>query len=239
MAANRRRRKHERGAAQTERCDLRRERRLVVDDMVSAHVLRPRYRLGPRRGCDDRKIGQLPRELDRDRADAAGAAEDQDRARRAGNGFRDVEPVEHRLPRGDRGQWQSGGSGEIERSRLAADDPFVDEMKLHVRALAADAAGVEYLIAGLEELRLPPGFRHDSRGVITDNLDFVRVRGPAARAPAACNLVVDGIDGNRADLDEQIATLRLWPRDVECLEMVELGARFAISDRPHFASPPG
>ena len=181
LAANRRRRKHERGAAQTERCDLRRERRLVVDDMVSAHVLRPRYRLGPRGGCDDRKIGQLPRELDRDRADAAGAAEDQDRARRAGNGFRDVEPVEHRLPRGDRGQWQSGGSGEIERSRLAADDPFVDEMKLHVRALAADAAGVEYLIAGLEELRLPPGFRHDSRGVITDNLDFVR--GPRTRRP--------------------------------------------------------
>jgi hypothetical protein len=67
-AADRRRRKDERGAAQTERCDLRPERLFVVDDMVSAHVPRPFYRLGPRGGCDDRKIGQLPRELDRDRA---------------------------------------------------------------------------------------------------------------------------------------------------------------------------
>ncbi len=73
-----------------------------------------------------------------------------------GTGFRDVEPVEHRLPGGDRRQGQSRGGGEIERARLAPDDPLVDEMKLHVRALAADAAGVEHFVARLEEPRLSP-----------------------------------------------------------------------------------
>ena len=111
---------------------MRRKRLFVVDDMVRAHALRPSYRLRPRGGRHDLKIGQLPRELNGDRTDAAGAAEDQDRARRAGDGSRDIEPVEHRLPGGDRCQRQSSGGGEIERTRLAPHDPFVDQMKFRI-----------------------------------------------------------------------------------------------------------
>ena len=206
-AANRRRREDESGAAQTERCDLRRKRLFVVDDMVGAHVLRPLHGLWPGGGRDDRQIGQLPRQLNGDRADASSAAEDQDRPRRARNGLRDVEAVKHRLPGRDRRQGQSRRRSEIERARLAADDPLVDQMKLHVRALAADAAGVEHFIARLEELRLAPGLRNHSGGVVADNLDAVRVRGPAARAPAARDLVVDRIDRHRAHLDKKIAAL--------------------------------
>jgi hypothetical protein len=189
--------------------------------------------LRPRGGCHDRKIGELPRQLDGDRTDAAGAAEDHDRARRAGNGFRDIEPIEHRLPGGDRGQGQSGGGREIERPRLAADDPLVDEMKFHVGALAADAAGVEHFIAHLEEPRLAPGFHNHSGGVVADHFDCVCVRGSAAWAPAARDLVVDRIDRYRAHLDEKIATLRPRPGDVERLQMVEFRTRFAVTDRPH------
>ena len=183
-AANGRRREDESGAAlETKRRDLWRKRFLVVDDMMGAHVLRPLHGFGPRRGRHDRKIGQLPRQLNGDRTDPAGAAEDQDRARRAWNGFRHIEPVEHRFPSGDRGQGQSRRCGEIERPRLAADDPFVDKVELHVRAWAADAAGVEHFVARLEEACLAPGLHDDAGGVIADDLDGVRVRGAGAPGP--------------------------------------------------------
>ena len=136
------------------------------------------------------------------------------------------------------GQGQSRSGGEIERARLAPDDPLVDQMKLHVRALAADAAGVEHFVARLEQLRLAPGLHHHAGGVVADDLDRVRVGG-RARAPAARHFVVDRIDRDRAHLNEKVATFRLWPWDIERLEMIELRARFAISDRPHFASSPG
>ena len=163
------------GAADAERRDLRRKRLLVVDDMMRAHVLRPLHGLGPRCGRYDGKIGQLPRQLDGDRADAARAAKNEDRARRAGNGFGDIEPVEHRLPGGDRRQRQSGGGGEVERARLAADDPLVDQMKLHVSAQAADAAGVEHFVARLEEAGVAADFRDDPGRVVADDLDCVRL----------------------------------------------------------------
>ena len=104
----------------------------------------------------------------------------QNRARRAGHGFSDIEPVEHRLPGGDRGQRQSGSGGEIERARLTADDPFVNEMEFHIRALPADAARVEHFIARLEESRLVADFRDNSGGVVADHLDCARV---GRRAP--------------------------------------------------------
>ena len=231
--ANRRRREDECRTTHAKRRDLWRKRLPVVDDMMRAHVLRPLHCLRPRGGRHDGKIGQLPRQLDGDRTDAAGAAKDQDRARRAGNGFRDIEPVEHRLPGRDRGQGQSGSGGEIEHARLAADDPLVDQMKLHVRALAADAAGVEHFIARLEKLRLAPRFDHHAGGVVADDFDCARIGSRAAWASAARDLVVDGVDRDRAHLDEQIATLGRRLRDVERLQMIELRARLAISDRPH------
>src|ERR1700722_355377 len=235
--ANRRRREDETGAAHAERGDLYRKRLLVVDDMMGAHVLRPLHGFGARRSRYDRKIGQLPRELNGDRTLASAAAKDQDRARCAGDGFRDIEPVEHRLPSRDRGQRQSRGAGEIERARLSADDPFVDQMELHVRAWASDAAGVEHFVSRLEKPRLPPGFDDHSGGVIANDLDvvrFARRTGPSA----ARHLVVDGIDRDRAHLDEKVAAFWPRPRNIEPLQMIELRARLAISDRPHPLSSP-
>ena len=133
---------------------------------------------------------------------------------------------------------QSGRGGEIERARLAADDPFVDEMEFHVRARTADAAGVEHFVARLEKPRLSSGFDHHPGGVVADHLDRVRVGG-CAGTPAARDLIVDGVDRDRAHLDKQVAIFRLWSWDIERLQMIELGARLAISDRPHFALSPG
>jgi len=56
------------------------ERAAMVDDIVRAHALHPGDRLGPRRGGDDSQARQTPRDLDQDRADAAGAVDDEKRA---------------------------------------------------------------------------------------------------------------------------------------------------------------
>src|SRR5580693_3100541 len=106
-------------------------------------------------------------------------------------------------------------------------------MKFHVRALAADAAGVEHLVTRLEEPRFLPCFHDHPGGVVADDFDCARIGSRAAWASAARDLVVDGVDRDRAHLDEKVTTFRLWPWDIERLEMIELRARFAISDRPH------
>ena len=89
---------------------------------------------------------------------------------------------------------KAAAADEIERARLAPDDPLVDQMKLHVRALAPDAAGVEHLIARLEQLRLASRFDHHAGGVIADDFDRARIGSHAAWAPAARDLIVDGVD---------------------------------------------
>ncbi len=76
----------------------------MVDHVVGAEVPAPLRRLGARGRSDHDEIRELPGELDRDRADAAGAADDQDRGGGTRNGRGDVEPVEQHLPSGQRGK---------------------------------------------------------------------------------------------------------------------------------------
>ena len=47
---------------------------------------------------------------------------------------------------------------------------FVDEMIFRVRALSADAAGVEHFVAWLEESRLTPGLHHHTGRVVAEGL---------------------------------------------------------------------
>ena len=57
----------------------------VIDDVMRPEVFHPVLRFRPRGGGDDSEVGERPGNLDGDRADAAGAADDQDGARRARN----------------------------------------------------------------------------------------------------------------------------------------------------------
>ena len=106
------------GAPRPEPLDLAGERLGMVDDVVGAELAAPGRRLGPR-GCGDhRQVGELPGELGRDRADPAGAADDQDGVGDARHRLADVEPVEQRLPGGDRGERQGRGLGDARARRV-------------------------------------------------------------------------------------------------------------------------
>src|SRR5205823_5178267 len=142
-----------------ERLDLRAQRLPVIDNVIGAQLLRPGDRLRPRGGGDDLQTGHLG-DLDGDRANAAGAVDDQHaRATVAA----DLHAVEKRFPRGDRRQRNGGGLREVERLRLAPDDAFIDEMELAVRARARDVAGVIDGVARLEERDLGT-YRGDGAG---------------------------------------------------------------------------
>ncbi len=89
---------------------------------------------------------------------------------------------------------------ERKRLRLAADDAFVDQMKFRVGALALDRAGIENLIANLEQGDSRTDSIDDPGGVVTQNL------GPAfGRRRAFAYLVVDRVGGNRLHGDTDVA----------------------------------
>jgi hypothetical protein len=131
--------------------ELGREVAEVVDDVVGAELAAPGRGGLARGGGDDLEADEAARELDGDRADAAGAADDEDPLAAVAAVADDAEALEQALPRGDGGQRQGGGGGEVEGPRLGPDDALVDEVVLAVAAGAGDAAGVVDLVAGAEQ----------------------------------------------------------------------------------------
>ncbi len=167
----------------------------AVDDVVGAQLLGPGPRLRPRRGRDDRHRGQSARQLDEHRSDTAGGAHHQQRA-----GGVPVGPqlLEEDLPRGDRRQRQGGGLGEVQRRRLVAGDPLVDELETGVRAGPRDRPGVVHLVADGEVRDRVADLDHDPRGVEAEDLRLVRGAEPAP------DLGVDRVDRDGADLDQEV-----------------------------------
>ena len=92
-------------------------------------------RFRPRRGRHDRQAGEAAGELDQDRADAAGSADDQQGTRIDALAGDSAEAVEQQFPGGDRGQRQRRGLGEGQCLRLAADDTLVNQMKFRIGTL--------------------------------------------------------------------------------------------------------
>ena len=119
----------------------------MVDDVVRAQLAHPGLGLGTRGGGDDREAGQPARDLDRHRADAAGAADDEQRALVGALAALDADAVEQELPGGDGRQRQGRGLGEAQPGRLAADDALVDQVVLGVGAGPDHRAGVEHCFA--------------------------------------------------------------------------------------------
>ena len=121
----------------------------MVDHRVRAERQAPGARLGARGGGDHAQLRELARELDQDRADAAGAADDQQRLPGAAV-LRHPQPVEQQLVGGDGGQRQRGGLRVFQALRCERGDAFVDHVQLAVGAGAGDRAGVVHAVAGLE-----------------------------------------------------------------------------------------
>src|SRR5260370_39925722 len=122
----------------------------MIDDGVGAEIEAPLLRFRSGRRCDDGEAGEAARKLDQDRADAAGAADDQQRAWIDAFPRRGTEPVEQQFPGGDRGKGKGGGLRKGQRLWVEAYEALIDQVKFRVGALAQDRAGVENLIAGFE-----------------------------------------------------------------------------------------
>ena len=193
----------------------------VIDHGMRAEIEAPLLRFRPRRGGDHRQPGEPARELDQDRADAAGAADDQKRARIDALSGHRAEAVEQQLPRRDRGQRQGCGLRERQRLRLAADDALVDQMKLRIGALALDRAGIENLIARLEQRDLGTDRIDDAGGVVAQDLGLAFRRGGAL-----ADLVIDGVGRDRLHRDADIAAARFRFRGLEidqCIRGIDRG----------------
>jgi hypothetical protein len=109
--------------------------------------------------------------LDRDGANAAGAADDENCMRGSGNLPANVETIEETFPRRYRGERQRGRLCEAERCRLWSNKSFVDELVFGVATGAVERTRVKYLIALFEEL-----------GVWSDGLDRSGASKPRTRA---------------------------------------------------------
>jgi hypothetical protein len=173
-----------------------------------------------------------PCQLDQDRADAACAAGDQNRARIDAFARYRAEPVEQQFPGGDRSQRQGCGLCKRQRLRLLADDAFIHQMKFRVGALAQDRAGIEHFIAGLEEGDIGADRIDDAGGVIPQNLGFA-----LGRCGALAHLVIDRISRNRLDGDPEVATPRFRFCGLEIDQRVRgvYGKRLLVSDGLHVA----
>ena len=178
---------------------------------------------------------QAARELNHDRANPAGAADDQERARiDAFSGDR-AETVEQQFPGRERGQRQGGRLRKRQRLRLGPDDPLIDQVKFRIGALALDRAGVENLITRLEQRHLGSDRIDDAGRVIAQNLEFT-----FGRSGALADLVIDGIGGDRLDGDADVLALRFGLGGLEIEQGFRSldGQRFFISDGLHWAVLP-
>ena len=83
----------------------------MIDDVIRAEFLHPFLRFGARGGGDDGQAGQLA-QLDRNRANAAGSADDQQRLPSIRSRTIDAHPIGQRFPRRDCRQRHGGRLGE-------------------------------------------------------------------------------------------------------------------------------
>ena len=202
---------------------------------MGAEIEAPFLRFRPGRRRHHRQAGEAARQLNQDRSDAAGAADDQQRARIDALAGHRAEAVEQQFPGGDRGQRQGRGLRERQCFRLAADDAFVDQMKFRIGALALDRAGVKNLVAGLEQGDIGTDGIHDAGGVIAQDLGLA-----FGRRGALAHLVIDRVGGNRlhGDADVAAARFRFCGLEIDqCIRSIDR-QRLFVSDGLHGAVLP-
>jgi hypothetical protein len=187
------------------------QRLAVVDHVMRAQLLDPLAGFRTRGGADDGQAGQLARQLHQDGANAARRADHQQRlALRGASVAAHFQTVEQQFPRGDGGQRQRCGLGEVDILRLVADDALVHQMQLAVGAGAGQVAGVPDFIADLEQGHVRADRFHHAGGIPADHLGLAFGRGDVA-----ADLGVDRIDRNGAHFDQQIAAGSLRRRQFD------------------------
>jgi hypothetical protein len=118
---------------------------------------------------------------------------------------------------------------EVQRLRLGADDPLVDQVEVRVRAGPGDRARVPDLVAGLEERDRAAGRDHDAGRVVPQDL------GLPARVGAGPYLDVDGVDRHGLDPHQQIVLAGRGHWQLEIEQAGRVGDREipAVAHRAH------
>jgi hypothetical protein len=111
------------------------ERLAVVNDMIGAHLLDPRFCVRPRRRCDYLEAGKLLRQLNQNRPDATRAADDEQRIPCPFTFF-EPKAVEEHFPCRNRGEGDPGGLGESEGRWFSTNNAFINNLKLCIASRA-------------------------------------------------------------------------------------------------------
>ena len=189
--------------------------RAVVDDVLGPHLPAPGLGLRPRGGRDHGEAG-VPGQLNRHRADPAGATDHQQASCVAFGVEVEGHALEQQFPGGDRGQRQGCRLGEVQGGRLGADQALVDQVVLGVAAGAGGVAGVIDLVPGLEQFHLI-AHRLDHAGSIeAQHPRLIQQR--RRTGPGAAQLGVHRIDRGRLDPYQQVARTGLGARQGDILQ---------------------
>ncbi len=183
--------------------DLLLQRLAVIDHRVGPEIEAPFSRFRPRCGGHHRKAGEPPGELDQDRTDAAGAADDQQRPR-----------IDALAGLSSRSNSNSQAVIDVRKSTActndsdfglpAPDDALVDQVIFGIGALALDQAGALELVSGLEQRDVGADRVDHAGGVEAEDLGLAR-----RRRGAQTHLGVDEVHRDRLHRDADVASLRL------------------------------
>ena len=139
-------------------------------------------------------------ELNSNRSDAAGAANDQQRLAAVGLGvLGNTKTVEQALPGRHRGQRQSRRLREIETGGHVAHDALIHELVFGIAAWPGKFAGIKHAIAGLEQFATGTNRDHLAGRIPAQNTRVVALR---QRPPS--DLGIDRVHGYRMHVDEQV-----------------------------------
>ena len=174
----------------------------VIDHGIGAHRLAPGAALRPGGGGDHPQASPAG-QLDRDRAHAAGAAEDQQAAPRVTAEGIQPQPLEQRLPGGEAGERQRRGLGRIQRCRPGPDDRLLHQHPFGAAAGSADVTREPDPIARSERRHRRAHRLHHSCGIPAQQ-PRRRSAGLASRRQRGPHLGVHRVDRQRLHPHQQV-----------------------------------
>ncbi|MNJ47899.1 hypothetical protein D3C77_430740 [compost metagenome] len=194
------------------------QRLAVVDDQVSTQLADPVLGLWTGGGADDGEAGQLTGQLSQDRTHATGGADDQQALAQVVSAFSNLQAFKQQLPGGDCGQRQRGGFGKTQALGHMADDALIDDMQFAVAPGTGNGAGVEHLVAWLEQGDIT-AHRLDHTG----HIPAQHLGGTRIRLHVLAHLGIHRVHRDGADLYQQVPRTWLGGRQFDVLQGGRVG----------------
>ncbi|MNQ69315.1 hypothetical protein D3C85_839040 [compost metagenome] len=210
------------------------QRLAVVENQVGAQFAYPSLGLWARGGTDDLQARQLAGQLREDRAHSAACTDDQQALSFISLAFAYLQALEQQFPSRNGSQWQGGGLGESQACGHVPDNPLIDHMQLAIGASAGDGAGVEHLVARLEQADFAAhGLDHAS------NIPAQHLGDAPLGLDILAHLGIDGVHRDGLDLYQQVARAgnRLGQLNVLQRSGIGDGKRMSVGNGFHKWTP--